>query len=72
MDSSRPDAPQHSPELGTLHPLARSCGVPTIGGKPCCSVAVAEEGQWEDPVDWEGTRLLCSGLGLDKATCDMV
>lgn len=35
-------------------------------------MAVAEEGQWEDPVDWEGTRLLCSGLGLDKATCDMV
>ena len=34
--------------------------------------AQAEEGQWEDPVDWEGTRLLCSGLGLDKATCDMV
>lgn len=43
-----------------------------VGGKPCCSVAVEEEGQWEDPVDWEGTRLLCSGLGLDKATCDMV
>lgn len=58
--------------LWTLHLLARSCGVPRVGEKPCCSVAVAEEGQWEDPVDWEGTRLLCSGLGLDKATCDMV
>lgn len=23
-------------------------------------------------MDWEGTGLLCSGLGLDKATCDMV